>query len=295
MLLLCYNKNFKTEEDETEQNQQEKDLRKRIKMIGMSLGHYQRLEQRPYLSHAQKLGLNQLLLLEQKLKHPEYPNAVKGLEGMQTAHKILQEREASGVLIGGLSEAVWNQRRKEEDLYKHKDVDVLVLDDVELEKFGGGVDWWLPKRGKITLKSSYGSSKGVDKQWYVNGNGVVLSFGAQKHDQLPPGLYIPDSEWVIDMKEAEAEANIDYGRVDVEFDDKVFEKFRAHIGKRVKTRLPKFIRDAFQGYVLSPHYESDGGKVYAVGLEKLDLETLRGIHRLEDIVEETPERWLSLL
>ena len=123
----------------------------------MSLGHYHRLEQRHYLSHAQKLGLKQLLLLEQKLKHPEYPNAARGLCGMQIAHQILQEREAPGVLIGGLSEAVWSQRRKEEDLYKHKDVDVMVLDDVDIGKFEGGVDWWLPERGKITLKSSYGS------------------------------------------------------------------------------------------------------------------------------------------
>ena len=61
----------------------------------MGFRHYLRLEQGHYLSYAQKLGLKQLLLLEQKLKHPEYPNAVKGLEGMQIAHQILQEREAS--------------------------------------------------------------------------------------------------------------------------------------------------------------------------------------------------------
>lgn len=257
-------------------------------MLGMRLGHYQRLEQRHYLSHAQKLGLKQLLKLELKLKHPEYPNAVRGLEGMQTAHQILQEREASGVLIGGLSEAVWNQRRKEGDLYNHKDVDVMVLDDVDVGKFEGGVDWWLPEQGKITLKSDYGRVEGVDKQWYANGNGAVLSFGAKKQNQLAPGLYIPDSEWVIDMREAEAEANIDYGRVDVEFDGDVFEKFRAHIGKRVKTRLPKFIAEAFRGYVLSPHYETDSSKTYAVELERFDLQTLRGINGLEEIVEETP-------
>ena len=86
-------------------------------------------------------GLKQLLRLEQQLKHPEYPNMVKGLKGMQTAHDILQGREASGILIGGLSEAVWNQRRKEEKLYQHKDVDVLVLDDVSVENFEGGIDW----------------------------------------------------------------------------------------------------------------------------------------------------------
>ncbi len=127
-----------------------------IKTLGMNLGHYQRLEQEQmfYPSVAQKLGLKQLLLLESKLKHPGYiPSPVKGLEGMQTAHQILQEREAAGVLIGGLAEAVWNQRRKEEDLYKHKDVDVLVLDDIDINKFYGGVDWWLPEQGKITIKS----------------------------------------------------------------------------------------------------------------------------------------------
>ncbi len=254
----------------------------------MSLGHYHRLEQRHYFSHAQKLGLKQLLLLEQKLKHPEYPNAVKGFGGMRVAHQILQEREASGVLIGGLSEAVWNQRRKEDDLYKHKDVDVMVLDDIDVDKFEGGVDWWLPKRGKITIKSEFWSMKGVDQQWYANGNGVVLSFGAKKQNQLPPGLYIPDSEWVIDMRESEAEANIDYGRVDVEFDGDVFKKFRAHIAKRVKTRLPKFVAEAFKGYVLSPHYEADSGKTYAVVSERFNLQTLRGIDGLEKIVEENP-------
>lgn len=269
--------------------------------LRLGLGHYQRPEQRHYLRHAQKLGLKQLFLLEQKLRHPEYPNAVKGLKGMQTAHQILQKREASGVLIGGLSEAVWNQRRKEDDLDKHKDVDVLVLDDTDIGRFEGGVDWWLPERGKISFKSSYGTVEGYEEQWYVNGNGVVLSFGAHKCDhtglvlpygtqldQISPGLYIPDSKWVINMREAEAEAHIDYGRVDVTFDDDVFEKFRAHIRKRVKTKLPGFIAQEFRGYILSPHYESDNSKVYAVRVKKFDLETLRGIHGLEEVIEETP-------
>ena len=258
-------------------------------MLEMGFGQYHRLEQRHYLRLVQKLALKQLLLLELKLKHPEYPNAAKGLEGMQTAHEILQEKEASGVLIGGLSEAVWNKRRKEEDLYKHKDVDVMVLDDIDVDKFEGGVDWWLPEQGKITIKSDNGISiRGFDKQWYANGNGAVLSFGAKKQNQLAPGLYIPDSEWVISMREAEAEANIDYDRVDVEFDEDVFEKFRSHIAKRVKTRLAKFVAEAFKGYVLSPHYETDSGKTYAVELERFDLQTLVGIHGLEEIIEENP-------
>ncbi len=256
--------------------------------LSIGFGHYHRLEQRQYLSQAQKLGLKQLFLLEQKLKHPEYPSAVKGLEGMQTAHQILQEKKASGVLIGGLSEAVWNQRRKKEDLYKHKDVDVLVLDEVDVGKFEGGIDWWLSERGKITLRSDYGSFENVDKQWYANGNGVILSFGAIKYNPLQPGLYIPDSEWIISMRVSEAVANIDR-RVDLEFDSDVFEKFRAYIGRRVRKRLPKFISEAFKGYILSPHYELDDKKTYAVELVEFDLGTIRGIHGLEEIVKETPK------
>jgi hypothetical protein len=263
-------------------------------MLGMSLslGCYQRCEQRHYLSQAQKLGLKQLLLLEQKLKHPEYPNVVKGLEGMQTAHQILQERGASGVLIGGLAESVWNQRRKPEDLYKNKDVDVAVLDDhFELgDNFEGGVDWWIPQNGEITLRSDASRVEGIQKKWYENGNGVILSFGVNRNTKLNPGLYIPDSEWVVDMREYEADANVDYGRVEAEFDEDVFEKFRDKVRERVKTRLPRFVREAFADYVLSPHYEGDYDKRTAVDLERFDLETIRAIKGLESVVEKEPTK-----
>ncbi len=246
--------------------------------ISLSLGCYQSTK----LTQSQKLGLRQLLLLEQKLKHPEFPDAVKGLAGMQIAHQMLQERESTGVLIGGLAEAVWNQQRKEEDLYKHKDVDVMVLDDhFEITEFEGGVDWWLPQKGKITLQSAYVSAEGVEKKWYKNCNGVILSFGAEKRrpNQLPPGLYIPDSEWVLDMRQAEAEANIDGN---VEIDDEVFEKFRSNLQKRIKTRLPHFIREHFKDYILSPHYEKDHNKTYAVNVVTFDLETIAGIRGLKE-------------
>jgi len=58
------------------------------------------------LSHAQKLAFKQLLALKQTLKHPEVPNAKKGLEGMLAADKILKKRYSSGILIGGLAESV---------------------------------------------------------------------------------------------------------------------------------------------------------------------------------------------
>ena len=251
--------------------------------MGLSLGCYQSYEQRHYLSCEQRSGLKHLLLLEQKLRHPEYPNSVKGLEGMQVAHQILQERGASGILIGGLAEAVWNQRRKPEDLYKHKDVDVAVLDDSSGlgEKFEGGVDWWVPQSGRITISSSISSLEGLQKRWYENANGVVLSFGLNRRYNLEPGLYIPDSEWVVDMREYEARANVDDRMVKVEFDENVFEKFKEKIRERVKTRLPKFVLGAFRGHVLSPRYEKNYSKMSAVDLESFDYETISAIRGFE--------------
>ncbi|MFA6536902.1 MAG: hypothetical protein WCT18_00710 [Patescibacteria group bacterium] len=254
-------------------------------MIGLSLsqGCYQRCEQRQVLTHAQKLQLKQLLLLEQKLKHAEFPYPVKGLEGMLIAHEVLQERGAVGVLIGGLAEAVWNQRRKPQDLENHKDVDVAVLDDhFQLDgKFERGVDWWIPQSGKITLRYEASVVEGVQKRWFVNGNGVVLSFGINKNMELKAGLYIPDSEWVVDMREYEAQSNVAFGRVSVEFDDDVFEKFRDKVKERVKTNLPKFVREAFSGYLLSSQYEEDWNTCNAVVLEEFDLATVVAINGSE--------------
>jgi len=248
--------------------------------MGLSLGLSLRQTQSHFLSHAQKLGLEQLLTLKLKLRHPDHPDAIKGLEGMQIAHEILKGREAVGVLIGGLAEAVWNQRRKVDELLTHKDVDVAVLDDdFKLSKpFEGGVDWWMPQTGNVTIKTDATRIEGIQKRWHENGNGAVLSFGMAKISPLSPGLYIPDPEWVIRMREYEATANIDYGRVETEFNDEVFEKFREKMRKTIKTRLPKFILDAFPGHILSPQYEQDYSKTDAISLEMFDLETLRAIH-----------------
>ena len=246
--------------------------------LSLSLGYRQELSHR--LSHEQRLGLKHLLLLEQKLRHPDIPNASKGLEGMQIAHEVLRTREAVGILIGGLAESVWNQRRKPEDLLKHKDVDVAVLDDAFKlsEKFEGGIDWWMPQDGKITITSDASRVEGVQKRWYENGNGVVLSFGMNRSPELRPGLYIPDSDWVEDMRVYEADVNVDYASISAEFDDDVFEKFRKKIRERVKWCLPKFIKKTFSGYILPPRYE-DGWD--DVSLEGFDLETIRGINSFE--------------
>src|SRR3989344_519995 len=96
----------------------------------MGLGMYQRPEQRIYHTHALKAGLQQLFTLEQALrdlKVPEY--MAKGLAGLEAGNRMLQERNASRELIGGLAEAVWNRKRKQEELARHKDTDILVIDD----------------------------------------------------------------------------------------------------------------------------------------------------------------------
>ncbi len=83
---------------------------------------------RQYLSTEQKLLLKQVLAQRLELRHPEIPDAARGIEGMLAADALLKERNASGLLIGGLADAIWNQRRTEEELKAHKDTDVLVFD-----------------------------------------------------------------------------------------------------------------------------------------------------------------------
>lgn len=250
-------------------------------MLDMRLGLG--LRQACLLSPAQKLALKELQQQEQKLRHPEYPDAAKGVDGLRGAHGILKERGAVGLLIGGLSEAVWSQRRTEGELYSHKDVDVMVLGEhFEIKDFYGGIDWWIPRTERITFQDRYGTGGEMDVTYYRNGFGAVLSFGAKKQRELPSGLYIPDSKWVVDMREAEATAN-----VEVELDGDVLEKFRKYVRRRVRTRVPSFIRETFPGYILSPRYESDPAEASAIELFPFDLRILIGIHRLEERVEDS--------
>lgn len=245
--------------------------------FGMSLT--QNMQQRLRLSLTQKLALKQLMALRQELKHPEFPDAVIGLEGMLVAHETLKKKDAAGILIGGLSESIWNRQRTQADLLKHKDVDVLVLDyGFQVENFEGGVDWWLPRDGSISIKKNYVTTDNLILRWYENGNGIVLSFGLEGNHLIEkPGLYLPSQEFVISMRMAEAQARIDYERVDVEFSDDVWDKFRTSIERRVKTRLPRFIADKFKGYIMSEQYEKDSNISNAVSIDYRDMDTLRAI------------------
>src|SRR3989344_2168671 len=210
----------------------------------LELGQQQKLS----LSHTQRLELKILLSMKQELHDPDFPDPVRGLEGMMTAHKLLQERDATGVLIGGLAEAVWNKGRFRSGLYSNKDVDVAVLTyPFKLaNNFEAGIDWWIPQEGRITIKSYASGTEGtMQKRWYQNGHGIRLSFGIKKDGNLKPGLYIPSPKWIRQMREAEIEANMGCLSDNVEVDEKVIEKYLSKVTQRVLTRVPDFILREF--------------------------------------------------
>ncbi|MBU1203504.1 MAG: hypothetical protein KKG60_00350 [Nanoarchaeota archaeon] len=239
-----------------------------------------RIEQKQKVNMRCLARLEYLLLLNKRLKHRVFPGALRGWEGLQSAHKVLVDRNSSGVLIGGLSEKLWNPEVNKEDLYNSKDVDVLVLDkSFELsKKFEFGIDWWTPKSERITFRLGGGKVEYIKCEWLENGHGIPLSFGVDKKHPLDPGLYIPNREWIVRMREYESDAHIDYGRVEVNFDGDTFEKFRDLVRGRMKDNLPDFIYQEFQGHIPLPECCLDDSIDYPAELIKFDLKILRGIN-----------------
>lgn len=247
--------------------------------IGLHLCLEVRQSQR--LVHAQKQVLSTLLALKQELRAPETPNAIKGLDGMEIAHKILQERQAVGLLIGGLSEAVWNQKRKVEELAARKDVDVMVVTrNFQIENpFEGGIDWWLPRSGQIEISTDAVGGYGIPVQWWENGYDVILKFGVRIHADLEPGLYIPGSDWVVSMRRTELSASLDYKKVSVEIDTDIDEAFERKMRKEGLGRaLMPAVRSEFAGFILDEKYSAQD---IFINLEEVDLETQAGINRLK--------------
>jgi len=74
------------------------------------------------------------------------------------------------------------------------------------------------------------------------------------------------------MRCSEAQASIDTRKVGV--DDEVHEKYREKVSKGLKTKLPRFIRDAFEEYILSDEY-SPGCNEFKI--RDYDHEILSGI------------------
>ncbi len=223
-------------------------------------GHSHSVEQRHGNTHGHRQRLAKLLGFRQYLKAPEFPLATRGLEGMRIANTVLKDSKARGILIGGLSEEIWNQRCTEEKLAHHKDVDVMVIDPVEIDKFEGGIDWWLSSTETLIWQdhSHYPVQEKPVTSFY-NGNGAMLNFGAtlgsyydvvfRGRRELEPGLYIPDHEWVVDMRVAELLAMVDHEEVD-------YKALRTKIRKGIQTAVPKFILSEFKESILSRKYRT---------------------------------------
>jgi len=159
-------------------------------MMGMSLQMV--MGTRQYLSAAHKLELKSLLALSQKSRHGIIPEAATGFEGMEIADDILKREGAVGVLVGSLAEGVWSQKRTLEQLSAHRDVDVLVTDSKgeSIDRFEGGIDWWLPEEGSIDLLRGSAPVRGYGTNWWENGFGVVCPVGVKVLSEPKPGLYI---------------------------------------------------------------------------------------------------------
>ncbi|MEK7630870.1 MAG: hypothetical protein AAB417_02490 [Patescibacteria group bacterium] len=205
------------------------------------------LEQKPEIRPQYKAELKALLRLEQALRHPEMPDAVRGFEGIKVGNAILKEKGVSGVLIGGLAEAVWRSARPQ-DLARRKDTDILVLTpDAELEDFEGGIDWWTRKEEHLEVSGEFGKSTGPIR-WWENANGIVLGFRPEVTGELESGLYVLSPEEVISMRLNETTAQL--GNADVEQESLAL--FETAILKRLGRQLmvPE-VADAVGGRILS--------------------------------------------
>jgi len=221
-----------------------------------------------YLSPRQKLILAQLLKTLCQ-NHPLIPKATRGMKGLLVADKILKKQNCSGILIGGLSEKIYNQRRKKSELNKHKDVDVLVIDEhfALEEEFEAGIDWWLPHEERVIIANDYRKVEASVHHW-VNGYGIILKFGLfLRHGcEIKKGLNIMPDYNIIQMRLAEAFASIDSDSIIIE--GCIEDAFEKKMRKTIKTRLPKFIKDKFASQII-------GGELEVIGLSLDEVRALK--------------------
>ena len=235
-----------------------------------SLDMRQKLRQTQKLSHTQNHLLKIALSLYLKLQDPSFPDAAKGYDGMIAADALLEERQARGVLIGGLASKAWFGSRNYRSRLSHsKDVDVLVLDsgDAEgnirdadnafaLEKpFERGIDWWLPHTAYVRL-DEFTYQFDSYSTWWQNANDVILNFRIKlngKQASLPYGLLIPSPEWITGMRCLEACAGLtpsQFAELDEDVTHTLDKRFRKHMSER----LPDELAERFQGKILHPAY-----------------------------------------
>ncbi|MGB3113299.1 MAG: hypothetical protein WBC00_01590, partial [Candidatus Omnitrophota bacterium] len=229
-------------------------------MMGLGGRLQLNLEMAEQLETKLKMKLKQLMGLTIRIEKedPVPPEAKVGLEGLREADRILKEHGAVGIVIGSTGIDLYNGRKKDEDLEKHSDIDVVVLTAASqlkkpFEKFEGGIDWWFPEElpGNMNIKDAHGARV---KRIFVNGNGVFMKAGVEVDTKLArvklpgSGLYLPARDFAVDLTECTAMALVD---PEIEVDLATKDRFRRKVDRDVirKTMSPVW-RDNFGGKVL---------------------------------------------
>ena len=223
-------------------------------MVGLCMAQQMSAIQKIILSKSQRQELK--LVLRQELGHPDFPDALKGFDGMILADNVLKNQESVGLLVGSLSKSVWNNRTKEEDLEKHYDTDVLVMDenfDSEL-----GIDWFLPKTEIIRGGMLAGD---IEEQvtYFQNKYNYIVPGSVSQNPMisLEPGLYIPGRDFVVDGYVSAYLQKSGLGGLDHYVDEDVIDMVRKNVEKKgIRTAVPKFIRERFP--VLDYKYTRNG-------------------------------------
>ncbi|MBT4334369.1 hypothetical protein HOD61_00965 [archaeon] len=245
-------------------------------VLSFGMGMELRQEMKYRLDQSQKLQLGQLQKISDSLTHEEFPNAKKGLEGIFAAAEVLNENRACGVLIGGLLKTIYDPITSEKDLMKHKDVDVLLLDNLYTpkEKFEHGIDWWVPTEKKIDIVGEYSKVLGAKTKFWKNGNDIILSYGLKSMNILTPGLYIPTIDSIVEMREAETYANIGRG---FEYDANVDSEFKESIENSLDSEIPYFIYNNLNVHVFKEDHINDYGQRCNLEVETFQRDILSEI------------------
>jgi hypothetical protein len=123
------------------------------------------------------------------------PSPIKGIEGIQAAHETLQAHGLVGYLIGGVAEEMQLGKSSitVESLSFHKDVDVLIPEDVKWPEkiWQYRIDWWKIRR------DGYIRRAGESIPYLTIPGNPRFDFSVESaHEwaELEPGLYIPDAD-----------------------------------------------------------------------------------------------------
>lgn len=238
-------------------------------MLNQSL----QLVQKQRLSLIQKQTMQMILGQVQLLRHPAPQWAIKGLDGIKHAHEFLQKKNLRGILVGSLLQSLWSRMFSEPCHYsnQHKDVDVIVLDDVPIHDGSWeGIDWWWPVTKIISYSDRHViERKNVPVLCLENRNGCVFSFRIGNRNDLllglpQAGLYIPNSLFYAAMRVQEARSIVDYQyggtNVEIENMDKVLtaieRKAMKDAGSNVNNLLVRAMGKEYLKYILHSRYQS---------------------------------------